>query len=96
MSINVNFNKIIGRIKPMHGVGQPPFAGTNFSMLHYLTEAGIPYSRLHDVGGPYGGFRWVDIPNIFRDFEKDPYDAASYDFTFTDLLIAALVESGKL
>ena len=94
MSITVNFNKTIGRIKPMHGVGQPPFAGTNFSMLHYLTEAGIPYSRLHDVGGPYGGFRWVDIPNIFRDFEKDPYDAASYDFAFTDLLITALVESG--
>ena len=96
MNINVNFSKIVGKIKPMHGVGQPPFSGSNFSMLHYLTEAGIPYSRLHDVGGAYGGNRWVDIPNIFRDFNNDPYDPASYDFTFTDLLVTALVKSGAM
>ena len=94
MRIKIDFNENVGTIKPMHGVGQPPFAGTNFKMFHYLTEAGIPYSRLHDVGGAYGGFRWVDIPNIFRDFDKDPTDSASYDFTFTDMLITALVESG--
>ena len=94
MILNVNHEKTIGRIKPMHGVGQPPFAGSNFKMFHYLTEAGIPYSRLHDVGGAYGGFRWVDIPNIFRDFDKDPTDPASYDFTFTDLLVTALINSG--
>ena len=94
MNINVDFNKIVGKIKPMHGVGQPPFSGTNFKMFHFLTDAGIPYSRLHDVGGAYGGFRWVDIPNIFRDFDKDPYDPESYDFSFTDLLITALIESG--
>ena len=72
MNIKVNFNKIIGRIKPLHGVGQPPFAGADFSMCALLKKAGIPYSRLHDVGGAYGGFRWVDIPNIFRDFVKNP------------------------
>lgn len=94
MILTVNSDKTIGKIKPMHGVGQPPFTGSNFKMFHYLTEAGIPYSRLHDVGGPYGGFRWVDIPNIFREFDNDPTDPASYDFTFTDLLITALVESG--
>ena len=94
MVINVNLEKTIGKIKPMHGVGQPPFVGSNFKMFHYLTEAGIPYSRLHDVGGAYGGFRWVDIPNIFRNFDKDPTEPSSYDFTFTDLLITALVESG--
>jgi len=94
MKVIANFDKTVGKIKPMHGVGQPPFSGVSFSMFHYLTEAGIPYSRLHDVGGAYGGFRWVDIPNIFRDFEKDPTDPKSYDFAFTDLLITALVESG--
>jgi len=94
MNIRVDSNKTIGKIKPMHGVGQPPFVGASFKMFHYLTEAGIPFSRLHDVGGAYGGFRWVDIPNIFRDFDKEPTDPASYDFTFTDLLITALIESG--
>ncbi|MBE5762046.1 MAG: hypothetical protein E7334_08630 [Clostridiales bacterium] len=93
MRIIVDAEKIIGKIKPMHGVGQPPFAGTNFSMFKYLKDAGIPYSRLHDVGGAYGGYRWVDIPNIFRDFDNDPTDPNSYDFEFTDLLIKALFEN---
>ena len=91
--INVNFSEITGKIKPMHAVGQPPFLGTNFSHVTYLKEANIPYSRLHDVGGPYGGFRFVDIPNIFRDFDADENDPESYDFAFTDLLIAALMEN---
>ena len=94
MEIKVDFEKVIGKIKPLHGVGQPPFVGSNFSMFKYLKDAGIPYSRLHDVGGLYGGFRWVDIPNIFRDFDADENDEKSYDFTFTDLMITALVENG--
>ena len=94
MKIQINSDKIIGTIKPMHGVGQPPFTNPRFKMFHYLTEAGIPYSRLHDVGGAYGNMRYVDVPNIFRDFDADPSDPASYDFTFTDLLITALIKSG--
>ncbi len=78
----------------MHGVGQPPFSGLDFSMLHYLTEAGIPFSRLHDVGGWFGGARFVDIPNLFPDSEADPEDPACYDFTFTDKLVTALVNAG--
>ena len=94
MKISVNFENPVGTIKPMHGVGQPPFSGTDFSMFQYLKDAGIPYARLHDVGGVYGGFRWVDIPNLFRDFSADETREESYDFTFTDLLITALVEHG--
>ncbi len=92
--LRIDFNNIIGKIKPMHGVGQPPILGTSFEMFRYLCDAGIPYSRLHDVGGPYGGFRWVDIPNIFRDFDADETKAESYDFAFTDRLITALIEAG--
>ena len=94
MKIKVDFSKVVGKIKPLHGVGQPPFVGTNFLMFKYLKDAGIPYSRLHDVGGLYGGFRWVDIPNIFRDFDADEYDENSYDFTFKYLMITALIEHG--
>ncbi|MBE6614426.1 MAG: hypothetical protein E7631_03885 [Ruminococcaceae bacterium] len=83
-----------GKIKALHGVGQPPFQGVNFSMLQYLKAFSCPFSRLHDVQGVYGGGRWVDIPNLFRDFDADPEDPASYDFTFTDLLMKALVENG--
>ena len=94
VTIKLDFNKKLGKIKPMHGVGQPPFSGVDFSMFKYLKDAGIPYSRLHDVDGRFGGGLWVDIPNIFRDFDADPYDRASYDFAFTDLLIKALMENG--
>ena len=83
----------LGNIKPMHAVGQPPFLGIDFSYIKYLQEANIPYSRLHDVGGLFGGNLFVDIPNIFRDFGANVEAPASYDFTFTDLLLTALVEN---
>ena len=54
-NVKIDFTKNVGEIKPLHGVGQPPMAGRNFSRFHYLTEANIPYSRLHDVGGAFGG-----------------------------------------
>ena len=83
-------------MKPMHAGGQPPLGSSRRmnEYFHYLTEAGIPYSRLHDVGGLFGSFRFVDVPNIFRDFDADENDPASYDFTFTDLLIEELVNAG--
>ncbi len=88
----------IGKIKPMHAVGQPPFQsvfrGFDFSHMRHLTDAHIPYGRLHDVGGVFGGGRFVDIPNLFRNFDADENDPASYDFTFTDLLLAAMCEYG--
>ena len=92
MKITADFTKITGKIKPMHGVGQPPLYGWDDKFMHYLTEAGIPSSRLHDVAGPYGGNRFVDIPNIFRDFDADENLPESYDFAFTDWLIGMLID----
>ncbi len=98
MKITVDFTKNIGKIKPMHGVGQPPFSllfdGIDVSGINSLKEANIPYSRLHDVGGSYGDSVYVDIPNLFRDFDADENDPESYDFIFTDKLLEALVENG--
>ena len=91
----VDFSATVGPVKPVNGVGQPPILGwCDMSMFHYLKEAGIPYSRLHDVGGSFGHNLYVDIPNLFRDFDADENDPASYDFAFTDLLMKALVENG--
>lgn len=92
--ITVDFSKVLGVIKPMHAVGQPPFIGMDFSMCDYLKAAHVPYSRLHDVGGAYGRNVFVDIPNLFRDFSKDPTDPENYDFAFTDVLISELVKRG--
>ena len=94
----VDFSKTLGSIKPMHAVGQPPFTGgfckLDFSPMQILTDAHIPYSRLHDVGGAFGSNRYVDIPNIFRNFDADETDPESYDFAFTDELIKGLIEHG--
>ena len=94
MNLTIDFNKVTGKIKPMHGVGQGPLVGTDTQYFHYLKDAHIPYARLHDVGGWFGGNMWVDIPNIFRDFDADVNDENSYDFTFTDLYLKGLVENG--
>ena len=93
MKLHFDFSKDLGSIRPMHAVGQPPRLGISDEFMHYLTDAHIPYSRLHDVGGLYGGNMFVDIPNIFRDFDANEYDPASYDFGFTDILIRQLMEA---
>jgi len=97
VKITADFEKSACRvIKPMHGVGQPPILGgpegVGTSLFHYLEEAGIPYARLHDTGGRFGSWMYVDIPNIFKDFDADVNDPASYDFTFTDILIKDLLD----
>ncbi len=95
-NVTFDFSRTVGKIKPMHAMGQPPFAGKfrgfDFSYMEYLTRANVPYSRLHDVNGVFGGNRFVDIPNLFRDFDADENDPSSYDFIFTDLLIEAMLE----
>ena len=95
MRLAIDPSRILGPVKPVNGVGQPPFFGVGgFPMFHYLKEAGIPFSRLHDVGGMFGRNVFVDIPNVFRDFDADETDPANYDFAFTDVLLNALVENG--
>ncbi len=93
VNLSVDFEKVTGKWKPMHGVGQPPMTGLSGSLFHYMTEAGIPYSRLHDVGGWMGGGLYVDVPNLFRDFDADENDPASYDFAFTDKIIEGLIKA---
>ena len=94
-TVRIDLNKQVKPMKPMHGGGQPPIGGKDLTeYFHYMTEAGIPFSRLHDVGGAFGGGKYVDIPNVFRNFEADETDPANYDFTFTDYLLKALVDAG--
>lgn len=93
-TVRVDYTDFSGRIKPMHGIGQPPMSFLSTSLFHYLKEAGIPFSRLHDVGGWLGGGLYVDIPNLFRNFDADENDPASYDFAFTDRIIKGLTDVG--
>ncbi len=90
--MRVDFNTVTGKIKPMHATNNMPMIGgfATDMMFHYAGEAGIPYCRLHDTGGAFGGSRFVDIPNVFPNFDADENDPASYDFTFTDWLLKGM------
>ena len=93
--VNVNFNNILGKIKPLHGVNNAPYQFRNQKLIKTAFEdAGIPFSRLHDTQGSYGGSHFVDIPNIFPDFDKDPQNPDNYDFHLTDELIKAITNAG--
>lgn len=66
--------------------------GADDRMFHYIAEGGFPLLRLHDTGGSYGNGTFVDIANIFRNFEADENDPKSYDFAFTDWLLNKINE----
>ena len=91
----LEFGQEVGKVKPVNGVGQGPLRGwDDYRLFHYLKDAGIPYARLHDVGGAFGKNVFVDIPNVFRDFDADETKAENYDFAFTDRYLKALVANG--
>ena len=95
IAVSVDFERTAKKIKPVHGVGQPPFIGRNYKLFQCLKDAHVPYSRLHDVGGAVSGQGiYVDIPNLFKDFDADPENPDSYSFAFTDDLLHALVTNG--
>ena len=98
MQIKIDLNQKIGKIKNMNATGQAPMGGgvgeNAYNYFHYLSDICVPYVRLHDVGGLFAGNRYVDVPNIFRDFDADENDPANYDFAFTDSYIAALYKNG--
>jgi len=94
-TVKIDFSEITGRIKPMHAVNNPPTVPCDTDGLYAkIKEANIPYARLHDTGGYFGGARYVDVANIFPDFDADEDDPASYDFAFTDSLLAAMGNIG--
>ncbi len=88
--MKVNFESKIAAIKPMNAVNNGPVytknTDQNSGNLIPYREANIPFARTHDAAffSRYGGEHTVDVHLIFRDFDADPYDPASYDFHLTD------------
>ena len=85
-------------IKELHGVNCAPYnkrAGNDQTRVkNFFKYLGSPRSRLHDCCGTYGGTYFVDVPNIFRDFDADENDPKNYDFHYSDEYITAIIESG--
>ncbi len=93
--INADFTKELGKIKPLHGFNNTARKTDYGELLSDFVKLAPPFVRLHDTGGTYGGTHYVDVPNIFPDFDADPSDEANYDFTLTDCYIKPIVESGS-
>ena len=74
VTINVNFENTLGKIKPMHAVNNGPVykfaADQRITNIDHFRAAGIPYARTHDSSffATYGGEHTVDVHAIFPNF----------------------------
>ena len=95
----VNFEKQLGKVKIMHSVNNGPTGSKvratsgNFAAFR---EAQIPYARNHDASfyAGYGAEHTVDVHHIFRNFDADVNDPASYDFERTDIYLQDMESVG--
>lgn len=93
--VEVDFKVIKGKVKPLHGVNNGPLTRSfTKNASQWFKDASIPYSRLHDTEGTYGAGHFVDVPAIFKNFDADPDDPASYHFEHTDVYLKAIQKCG--
>ncbi len=83
-SIVLHSDVSIGSVKPMHCTNNIPSLGNDY--LLSLMQDVVPFARLHDTFMTVYD-RFVDVHNLFPNFDADETDPASYDFTFTDCLL---------
>ncbi len=99
-NVKVNFDSIVGKVKPMHAVNNGPvykFApGQRITNIEAYMAAGIPYARNHDAAfyATYGGEHIVDVHAIFPNFDADENNPKSYDFTLTDEYLKVIDYAG--
>lgn len=98
--IKIDFTNRTRKLKPMHAVNNGPIPASEVQQTrgNFKTykEVGFPFARNHDASfcASYGGEHTVDVHAVFPDFQKNPYDPASYDFTLTDQYLATIVDAG--
>ena len=98
--IFIDFSKTNGIIKPMNAVNNGPVVGNVRNMkktsIKFFEEAAFPYARNHDASfyEPYGGEHIVDVHRIFKNFDADETDPASYWFEPTDYYLKQIINYG--
>ena len=80
-----------GKIKHMNAVNNGPVGSPvrKTGNIDYYRDLEIPYARNHDASfyTSYGGEHTVDVHRIFKNFDADENDPASYLFAPTDKYI---------
>ena len=97
MIINVDFDNIVGKIKPMNAVCEGPKTGGRYlgkDATPEFKDLSIPYVRLHDIEGAYGMNQFVDVHCVFPNFDADVEDERNYNFKPTDDYLRAIRDSG--
>ena len=92
--VEFDFASESGKVKPLHGVNNAPTRVDGRRGQNEFKAAGIPFVRTHDTVGAWGGAHYVDIPNVFPNFDADETDPANYDFAFTDAYLKPIVDAG--
>ncbi len=92
--IQVDFSRVHGVIRPLHGVNGGPlcYRGT-VDLSAYHRELGVPFTRLHDT--VWLNAEAVDVHTIFHDFRDDPARPDNYDFRQTDDYLQAVAAVGS-
>lgn len=98
ITVKTDFSQRKGRIKPMNAVNNGPVGLPVRKTGNFETyrAAGFPYARLHDSSfcSEYGGEFSVDVHRIFRNFDADSDDPASYIFAPTDAYLSNIAATG--
>ena len=96
--IQLDLSKVAGPIKPMNAVNNGPVSKSVRGMSNFedYKALEIPFARNHDASfySNYGGEHTVDVHSIFRNFDADENDPASYIFSPTDKYIANTEDAG--
>ena len=94
LTVQVDFSKSAGLLKPVHGVNCGPWAAGSHTadMVTRHKEAGFPSVRLHDCNWPHPDV--VDIPAIFPLFHLDHNDPSNYLFARTDAYLQPIIRNG--
>lgn len=89
----VDASKVVGRVRPLHGVNCGPLvAGGMTDLSADYRDLRIPLVRLHDCQWPSPDV--VDIAAIFPNPDADPKGPKSYRFARTDEYLKATLDTG--
>ena len=97
VKIEVDFKNTAGKINAVNSLNNGPVGSSvRNTQSNVFAELEVPYSRLHDSSfcESYGGEHTVDVHRIFKNFDADENDPASYLFGPTDKYVESVVAVG--
>ncbi len=98
-TVTIDPSRTLGPVKYMNAVNNGPKKARSSQRSENFTAyraARIPFARIHDANlcSSYGAPHIVDVSAIFPNFDADPEDPASYNFTRTDAYLQTIADAG--